>query len=96
MKLRAVRQGVWTVSANGPWNLGQWSVAVNVIALVWIAFISVLFVLPPNDLTGYIFGGTFAAMVIFYFARVQGRFRGPVPQATSDAELLKIEADLER
>lgn len=96
LKLRAMRQGVWTPQANGPWNLGNWSVPVNVIALLWIAFITVLFVLPPNDLTGYIFGGTLLALVVFYVARVRGRFLGPVPQATSDAELLRIEAGLEK
>jgi len=31
--------GRLTSRANGPWNLGNWTVAVNVIALVWIAFI---------------------------------------------------------
>lgn len=96
LKLRAVRRGVWTSQANGPWNLGNWSVAVNVIALVWIAFITVLFVLPPNDLTGYIFAGTLAALVVFYFGHAHGRFRGPVPQAASDAELLRMETELEK
>jgi amino acid transporter len=96
LKRRAVRRGVWTDRANGPWSLGNWSMPVNVIALGWIAFITVLFVLPPNELTGYIFVGTFAAMAIFYFVRVRGRFRGPVPQAKSRDELLGIEAQLEK
>jgi len=96
LKLQATRRGVWSSRANGPWSLGNWSVPVNVIALTWIAFITVLFVLPPNDLTGYIFGGTLAALLIFYVIRVHGRFRGPVPQATSRVALLKIEAELEK
>jgi len=96
LKRRAVRRGVWTDRANGPWSLGNWSMPVNVIALGWIAFITVLFVLPPNELTGYIFVGTFAVMAIFYFVRVRGRFRGPVPQAKSRDELLGIEAQLEK
>src|SRR6266568_6852832 len=74
LKIQAVRRGVWTERANGPWNLGNWTVPVNVIALVWIAFITVLFVLPPNELTGFIFAGTFAAMMVFYLARVRGKF----------------------
>jgi amino acid transporter len=96
LKLRAIRRGVWTERANGPWNLGNWTVPVNVIALVWIAFITVLFVLPPNELTGFIFAGTFAAMTVYYLAGVRGEFRGPVPQARSQQELLTIEAELER
>src|SRR5262245_1625195 len=96
LKLLAIRQGVWTVRANGPWSLGSWSLPVNVVALVWIAFISVLFVLPPNDLTGYIFGGAFLTLLAFYLVRVRGRFRGPVPQAHSQEELLKLEEALEK
>jgi amino acid transporter len=96
LKQRALRQGVWNERANGPWNLGTWSKPVNIIALIWIAFITVLFVLPPNELTGYIFAGAIGALVVFYFVRVHGRFRGPVPQATSTQQLMQIEADLER
>jgi amino acid transporter len=94
LKVRAMRRGIWRRSANGPWSLGSWSMPVNFIALLWIAFITVLFVLPPNDLTGYIFGGTLLALGAFYLARVRGRFKGPVPQARSAEDLLKMEADL--
>ncbi len=96
LKLWAIRRGVWTERANGPWSLGNWTVPVNVIALAWIAFITVLFVLPPNELTGFIFAWTFAAMMVFYLARVRGKFRGPVPQARSPEELLTLEAELEQ
>lgn len=96
LKLRAIRQGVWTERANGPWSLGNWSVPVNLIALIWIAFISVLFVLPPNHLTGWIFAGTFAFLLALYFTKVHGRFCGPVPQATTREELARIEAQFEK
>ena len=96
LKLRAVRRGLWTNRANGPWSLGAWSVPVNLIAMIWIAFITVLFVLPPNELTGYVFTGALFVMLAFYFLRVRGKFRGPVPQAKSPEELLRIEAVLER
>jgi len=96
LKLWAIRRGLWTERANGPWSLGNWSVPVNVVALAWIAFITVLFVLPPNELTGFIFAGTFAGMMAFYCARVRGKFHGPVPQAKSQEELLTLEAELER
>ncbi|MBU6402817.1 MAG: amino acid permease [Verrucomicrobia bacterium] len=96
LKMRAMRQGVWSHRANGPWHLGTWSVPVNLIAIGWIGFITVLFVLPPNDLTGWIFAALLGALVVFYFVAVQGRFRGPVPQANSAAELLKLEAEFEK
>ncbi|PYM16050.1 MAG: amino acid transporter [Verrucomicrobia bacterium] len=95
LKLRAIGRGVWTSKANGPWSLGHWSVPVNLIALIWIAFITVLFVLPPNELTGYSFAATVVVMLAFYFLRVRGKFRGPVPQAKSQDELIGIESELE-
>jgi amino acid transporter len=96
LKWRARRQGLWQPQANGPWQLGAWSQPVNAIALLWIAFITVLFVLPPNDLTGYLFAATFAFLAIFYLVRVRGRFKGPVPQARSAEQLMKLEAELDR
>ncbi|UPT73318.1 MAG: amino acid permease [Elusimicrobiota bacterium] len=33
----------------GPWHLGKFSTPVAVVAVLWIAFISVLFVLPPTS-----------------------------------------------
>ena len=52
-------------------------VGVACISVAWIAFITVLFVLPPNHLTGYIFGGTLVALLFFYLIAVRGKFRGP-------------------
>lgn len=31
----------------GPWNLGKWSAPIGWIAIVWVIFICILFVLPP-------------------------------------------------
>ena len=38
------------VATTAPWSLGRWSAPVNVIAIVWVAFIVVVFALPPNEL----------------------------------------------
>jgi amino acid transporter len=96
LKLLAQRRGIWTPRANGPWHLGRWSAPVGVVALLWIAFITVLFVLPPNQLTGYVFAGAFALLLLLYFGTAHGRFRGPVPQAASSEQLRELEAEFER
>lgn len=96
LKLRATRRGLWSPQANGPWNLGKWSTLVNAVALLWIGFITVLFVLPPNTLTGWIFGGTLAGLLVMYLAVARGRFKGPLPQARTADELRRIEAEFER
>lgn len=33
-----------------PWSLGRFGPAINVIAIVWVAIITVVFMLPPNEL----------------------------------------------
>jgi amino acid transporter len=96
LKIHARRSGLWGPRTNGPWNLGDWSPFVNTVSIIWIAFITVLFVLPPNQLTGYVFAGVFALLLVYYAAGVRGRFKGPVPQAESEAALLEIEEELER
>ncbi len=71
----ARRSGRWTV--RGPWNLGKWSGVVNVIAVLWVIFISVLMSVPPNALTGKTFAGVLAVLAIAWFAVVRKHFRGP-------------------
>lgn len=44
LRLRAGRR-----FARGPWHLGRWSVVVDVIAVVWVAFVTVLFCLPQRN-----------------------------------------------
>lgn len=77
LRLRAVRTGRWGEIGAGPWSLGSFGVPVAVVSLVWIAFITVLFVLPPNSLSGWISAGCGVAMVGWFLARVRGRFQGP-------------------
>lgn len=77
LKLRAQVNGQWTANNNGPWNLGKWSIVVNTIALLWVLFITVLFVAPPNQLTGYTMGGITVLLVIYYLASVRNWFTGP-------------------
>ncbi|MEA2480323.1 MAG: hypothetical protein QOJ07_2245, partial [Thermoleophilaceae bacterium] len=33
----------------GPWNLGRWSKPLNIIAMIWVAFITILFLMPITD-----------------------------------------------
>ena len=86
----------------GPWNLGRWSKPVGVIAVGWVAFISVLFMLPQvNPITRNTFNYTpVAVLVVLGFAGIwwvvsaRRWFTGPKVQGTSE-ELAAIEQDLE-
>ena len=72
---RARRQKRWV--DFGPWDLGRWSSVVNLVALVWVAAMTVFMVLPPNELAGYTLAGFLVVLAIAWFGFMRTRFRGP-------------------
>ena len=82
----------------GPWHLGAWSKPIGIIAVIWVAFISVLFMLPaayPITATNFNYTpvvvlGTLLIITIWWFASARNWFRGPVIQG-SEAGLEAIE-----
>lgn len=88
LKLRAQYRGVWTTKDNGPWSLGNWSIFVNVIAALWILFISIDLLLAPSDVkitenytltyaTGKTFLAAFILLCITWVVRARKHFEGP-------------------
>lgn len=88
LKLRAQFNCVWETEDNGPWSLGKWSKAVNFIAVAWIAFITVLFLIAPSDValtknytlhyaTGKAFGVVLVFLTALYVLRAKKHFAGP-------------------
>jgi amino acid transporter len=65
----------WTSMAV--WSLGRWGKAVNVTAIVYAGFITVVLIMPPNQLAGSTLAGLTAALGLVYVARVRRRFAGP-------------------
>ena len=84
----------------GPWNLGRYSRLIGTIAVVWIGFIAILFILPvafPITVTNFnytivavavVLGGT----TIWWFVSAKNWFKGPRVQGTAE-ELAAIEAE---
>lgn len=62
---------------RGPWHLGRFSQAINTIAVAWIAVITVLFMLPPNQRTGYTFGALVIALGVSWRLWASDQYRGP-------------------
>lgn len=88
LKLRAQFRNVWRKEDNGPWSLGNWSIAVNMIAAAWILFLDFLFVSAPSDVkitdtytltytTGKAFVAVLILLVITYVLRARKHFQGP-------------------
>jgi hypothetical protein len=87
---------------RGPWHLGRYSRAIGVIALVWVAFITVLFMLPQvSPVTRATFNyAPIAVLVVLGFAGIwwvasaKNWFSGPKVQGSPE-ELAAIEQELE-
>jgi amino acid transporter len=86
---------------RGPWHLGRWSRPIGIIACVWVAFITVLFMLPTvNPINFDNFNYTVFAVVavigfagIYWLVSARKWFTGPRVQGTA-AELQAIEEEL--
>jgi amino acid permease (GABA permease) len=88
---------------RGPWHLGRWSYVVGWISVVWVCFISVLFMLPPvSPVTRGSFNYTVVAVLavigfagIYWLVSAKNWFTGPRVQGTPE-ELAAIERELEQ
>ena len=59
------------------WNLGRFGSAINGIAVAFAVFISIVLVMPPNQLAGETLAGLLAALGLLYIAIVRRRYQGP-------------------
>ena len=65
----------------------------NVIALAWVAVLTIVFSLPPNELTLWTMLGLAALLALYWLSSARGSFRGPTP--ADEAELRRLEATVE-
>jgi amino acid permease (GABA permease) len=87
---------------RGPWHLGRWSMPIGIIAVLWVVFITILFMLPASyPVTRDSFNYTpIAVLVVLGFAGIwwvvsaRKWFTGPKVQGSAE-ELAAIESDLE-
>jgi amino acid transporter len=62
---------------KGPWNLGRYSTIINLVAIVWVAFISVILSLPDDKRAGKAIAGLTILLVLWYALSERKRFKGP-------------------
>jgi amino acid permease (GABA permease) len=87
---------------RGPWHLGRWSTPIGIISVIWVAIITILFMLPTaSPVTWKTFNYTVIAVVvvlgfagIYWLVSARKWFTGPKVQG-SPTELAAIESDLE-
>jgi amino acid transporter len=86
---------------RGPWHLGRWSYLIGWIAVIWVVFITILFMLPTASPIHWVnFNYTvLAVLVVLGFAGIywavsaKNWFKGPKVQGSAE-ELAAIEREL--
>jgi amino acid transporter len=84
---------------RGPWHLGRWSQPVGWLAVVWVGFMSVMFLLPQfSPITAHSFnyapvalGVVLIGATVWWFATARGSYTGPVSYGSPE-ELAAMEA----
>ncbi|WP_238351932.1 amino acid permease [Brevibacillus brevis] len=89
LKLRAESRGLFQRKHYGPWHLGNWSKPINVLSLIWIVFISIMMVIPPNQTAGYALIAMFLVLLIMDLAYYRKHFRGPQAALGNSEEDIK-------
>jgi len=96
LRLVAQAKGKFQPKHLGPWNLGRYGRFINVISLLWIIFISVLMVIPPNQNAGYALIGMFVLLILMDLLYYNKHFEGPqAALKTSMKDILQREKELE-
>ncbi len=86
---------------RGPWHLGRWSRPIGIIAVLWVIFITILFMLPQAGPIGFkTFNYAIVAVLvvigfagIYWLVSAKNWFTGPRVQGTPE-ELAAIEREL--
>jgi amino acid transporter len=74
-------EGEYATPQNAPWRLGRWGTAINTMALLYAAFLCVVFSIPPNELVLWTMVALGAALIVYWYAHARTHFPGPAPAA---------------
>lgn len=78
LRNRRRRKGEWMTPEIARWSLGRWSAVINTIAILWVIVITVVFVLPPNELVLWTMLAVGVLLVGYWWVAAGRRFRGPM------------------
>lgn len=62
---------------RGPWNLGRYGAVINVIAIIWVIFLSIILSIPDDQRTGKSIAAVTLLLAIWYMVYERKRFKGP-------------------
>ena len=76
-------RGEFITCEMAPWNLGNAGPTVNVIAMLWVTFITIIFSIPPNELVLWTMLLLALTLFVYWRSYANRRFRGPQARETS-------------
>ena len=85
------QSGEFTTPESAPWSLGRYGLAINLVSIIWVVFITVLFSIPPNELAGLTMLGLGVLLFLYWQLSQKRRFRGPRTGAPVDLENTEAE-----
>jgi len=75
-------RGTAAEAPRGPWHLGRFGSSINLVAILWVAFITVILSIPDGMRAGKTIAGLTILLGAWYVVSERHRFRGP-PRGTS-------------
>ncbi len=70
-------RGTAAEPARGPWHLGRYGWTINLVAVLWVIFITVILSIPDDMRAGKTMVGLTLLLTAWYLTRERHRFRGP-------------------
>ncbi|MGH9395584.1 MAG: amino acid permease [Terriglobia bacterium] len=71
------KKALWT-SKRGPWNLGNSSNTINVLALIWTLGICFIMVMPPNTRAGWGIGAVMGVLLLVHLTSGKHKVQKPL------------------
>ncbi len=71
------RRGTAAEPAHGPWHLGRFGASINVVAIAWVIFITVILSIPDNMRAGKTIAGLTILLGAWWMITERHRFQGP-------------------
>lgn len=71
------KQGEFATRETAPWSLGDKGPLINMVAIVWVIFLTVIFSLPPNELVLWTMIGLTVVLLLYWHLVAKRTFRGP-------------------
>jgi amino acid transporter len=74
---RRRRSGEYATRETAPWSLGRFGPLINMVAIAWVAVITIVFALPPNELVLWTMLLLGALLGVYWLLSARRRFVGP-------------------